>query len=199
MQMLKDSDAKADLTQAAHFRALGPDDLSDVRYVHEISIGLLTGDILRPEEIEAFRTSVRTPEYADKLLSNPLIGGAFVGPLGARQLIGTVSWQPSDENKRLARIRSIFVRPFFTRAGIGSAILAQAEREARHAGFAEFGVGALNNAVGFFERHGYEVSSHGTRNISANLELPLTFMRKADTATAKVRRPIRASADPETV
>lgn len=198
MQMLKDSDTKADLAQAAHFRALGPDDLSDVRYVHEISIGLLTGDVLRPEEIEAFQISVRTPEYADKLLSNPLIG-AFVGPLGARQLIGTVSWLPSDENKRQARIRSIFVRPFFTRAGIGSALLAQAEKEARHAGFAEFGVGALNNAVGFFERHGYEVSSHGTRNISANLALPLTFMRKADTAPAKALSPIRASADPETV
>ncbi len=198
MQMLKRSDAKTDLAGAAFFRALGPDDLSDVRYVHEISIGLLSVDVLRPDEIEAFRTTVRTPEYADKLLSNPLIG-AFIGPLGARQLIGTVSWQPSDENNRLARIRSIFVRPFFTRAGIGSALIAQAENEARQAGFTEFGVGALNNAVGFFERHGYAVSSRGTRNISAKLALPLTFMRKSDPVNDRLRHLVLANADPETV
>lgn len=198
MQMLTGSDATTKLTLAASFRALGPDDMSDVRYVHTISIGLLSSDILRPEEIEAFRTTVRTPEYAEKLLSNPLIG-AFVGPPYARELIGTVSWQPSDENYRLARIRSIFVRPFFTRVGIGSALLAQAEKEARQAGFREFGVGALNNAVGFFERHGYTVSSHGTRNVSPQLALPLTFMRKSDVKPAIAQPAVRAVADPETV
>ncbi len=198
MQVLSGSDTKAKLNLAASFRALGPDDLSDVRYVHGISIGLLSSDVLRPEEIDAFRTTVRTPEYAEKLLSNPLIG-AFVGPPYARDLIGTVSWQPSNENNQLARIRSIFVRPFFTRVGIGSALLAQAEKEARQAGFSEFGVGALNNAVGFFNRHGYVVTSYGTRNVSPQLALPLTFMRKSDEHQAIAPTAIRAIADPETV
>jgi GNAT superfamily N-acetyltransferase len=56
-----------------------------------------------------------------------------------------------------ARIRAFFVHPDFARRGLGSAILAACENEARSAGFRRLQLGATLTGIPLYERHGFRV------------------------------------------
>jgi len=71
------------------------------------------------------------------------------------------------------------VRPLFTRLGVGRCLVERAESGARNAGFTEFSLRASVNSVGFFQSLGFEIKSHGVRNIDAEQGLPVRFMRKS--------------------
>jgi len=150
------------------------DEFSDVRYVHETSVRLLASSILRPDELDAWSRHVRSPSYAEALANLPVFGARLYA-----QLVGTVSWTPADDTPGAARLRYLFVRPFFTQAGIGSLLLRHAETQAYDAGFSRLGTGAIASAVTFFEYHGYEITSKGTRALNDQLSIPISFMRKS--------------------
>ncbi len=157
---------------------IGIDDWSAVRYVHGVAFELLASPYLEPADIELFRARLATPDYTDELMQENLVG-AWVDS----ELAGTAGWRPADDNGASARITSVFVLPVFAGFGIGSQLLADAEARAVQAGFLNFAVRATPNAVGFFETFGYEVSSHGIRQLMPSQDVPISFMRKRAATT----------------
>jgi GNAT superfamily N-acetyltransferase len=150
------------------------DQFSLVRYVHATALRLQGTHELDESEIEAFCDAVYTPYYTAQLQKQELIG-AWIGG----ELAGTAAWHASDDG-RSARVTSVFVRPPFTRLGIGTCLVSAVETAARNAGFTAFGLRATGNSVTFFERLGYGVTVQGLKNIAIERGVPITFMRKID-------------------
>lgn len=158
-------------------RRVGMDDWASVRYVHATAFRVLASRDCEPAEAEAFADFVRSQDYADRLLAENLHAGWLDG-----ELVGTAGWIPADDSGALARITSVFVRPLFTRLGIGRRLALDAEARARAAGFERFSARATLNSVGFFEKLGYDVTSHGIHVIATEQGMPITYMRKHEPA-----------------
>lgn len=171
-------------------RRVGMDDWAGVRYVHAAAFRFLAGSDCEQSELEAFAAYVRSQEYAQRLQSENLYAGWLDG-----ELVGTAGWTPADDSGSLARITSVFVRPLFTRLGIGSRLTLDAEARARAAGFERFSARATLNSVGFFEKLGYEVTSHGVHTIATEQGMPVTYMRKHE-AAAEPPRPAEPGSQP---
>ena len=58
----------------------------------------------------------------------------------------------------------------------------QAEARARRHGYRSFSVRATPLSAGFFQRLGYEITSHGSMAVDKERSLPLTFLRRTDPA-----------------
>ena len=171
-------------------RRVGMDDWANVRYVHATAFRILAGKDCEPAEAEAFAAYVRSQDYADRLQSESLHAGWLDG-----ELVGTAGWTPADDSGALARITSVFVRPLFTRLGIGRRLTLDAEARAHAAGFERFSARATLNSVGFFEKLGYDVTSHGIHIITTEQGMPITYMRKHEAAAQPTAMP--APAEPQ--
>lgn len=180
----------AALAAAAELRRIDVEHLSTVRYIHASAMRLNAAHILSDEEIQAFSTHVYTASYGESLQRQTLFGAFFDG-----ELIGTAGWSVSDDNGTGVRIRSVFVRPLFTRVGLGRRLVHAVEENARTGGFATFSVRSTLNATPFFERLGYSITSHGVRPLFGNATLPVAFMRKTDGASGHVSR--ASTGDPD--
>lgn len=156
-------------------RPVGIDEFSSVRYVHAAAMRISGGHTLSDSEILAFTGYVYSPAYAETLGRLRLFG-AYIG----NELVGTAGWSVADDSGGSVRVRSVFVRPLFTGVGIGRRLVGDVEGDARAAGFGVFSVRATMNATGFFERLGYQTTSHGVRPLGSEHVLPVAFMRKCD-------------------
>jgi GNAT superfamily N-acetyltransferase len=155
------------------------DDWASIRYVHSTSFRLLSASFCTPSEIDAFTSFVRSQTYTGRLMRENL----HTGWLGD-ELIGTAGWTPADDSGTQARITSVFIRPLFTRMGLGRCLARDAEARARAAGFERFSARVTLNSVGFFERLGYDVTSYGTHTVLGDQTMPVTYMRKRTGAVA---------------
>jgi GNAT superfamily N-acetyltransferase len=158
---------------AADIRLVGIDDLSTVRYIHATAMRAHAGSAMSEDEVAAYRAMIYTQSYCENLLRQQL-NGAWIDT----EMVGTAGWAVNDDAGSTARIQSMFVNPLFGGVGLGTRLLLVAEQSARQAGFDTFSVRATPNSVGFFERNGYVVTSHGVRTIGPNVALPVAFMRK---------------------
>lgn len=162
-------------------RPVGVDDWANIRYVHSAAFRLLSASFCTPNEIDAFTAFVRSETYADRLMWEN-VHTAWLDD----ELVGTAGWTPADDSGSQARITSVFVRPLFTRAGIGRRLVRDAEARARAAGFERFSARATLNSVGFFEKLGYDVTSYGVHTGMGEQSMPVTYMRKRTAAMAPV-------------
>ena len=160
-------------------RPVGVDDWASIRYVHSTAFRLLSASFCTPNEIDAFTGFVRSQTYTDRLMWENL----HTGWLGD-ELVGTAGWAPADDSGAQARITSVFVRPLFTRMGIGRRLVRDAEARARAAGFERFSARVTLNSVGFFEKLGYDVTSYGVHVVMGDQTMPVTYMRKRTGAAA---------------
>ena len=161
---------------AAVLRPVEIDALSSVRYVHAAALKRDASSVLSEGEIDAFARHVYSQSYTDSLIRQDLVG-AFLGP----ELVGTAGWSVADDQGSAARIRSVFVLPMFSGMGLGSRLLAEAERRAVAAGFPVLLLRATLNAVSFFEARGYATTSQGVHALPGGVGLPVSFMRKTVT------------------
>jgi GNAT superfamily N-acetyltransferase len=168
-----------------HFRPIGIDDWSDVRYVHGSAYRTLVqphGTLHGDASFEAF---VNSPAYVDHLRSSNLIGAWLNGVL-----VGTAGWRPVDEHGRGAEIEALFVQPVFTFMGIGGALLAHVEDEARRAGCSAFTTLATAKSAVFFERFGYRKMGAADGGVFGARAMPLLLMSKdefaADASTSSL-------------
>lgn len=168
-------------------RALGVDELSNVRYIHATSIRLHAAHVLSDDEIKAFTDHVYSDAYAAQLARTQLIGASIGG-----ELVGTSGWSFGDDSASGARISSLHVRPLFTGLGIGRMLLEAAEAAAGIAGFDSFSARATLNSVGFFDRHGYIVTSQGMYPMRPDVGLPVAFMRKSEPVALVIKPRVAA-------
>lgn len=76
-----------------------------------------------------------------------------------------------------ATVDALFVRPFWTRSGIATRLLAQLETSATFAGCETLSATVSLNAVSFYEAAGYSPSEHRSRTIDG-VEVEFVHMRK---------------------
>jgi GNAT superfamily N-acetyltransferase len=163
-----------------HIRPIGIDDWSAVRYVHTNAFRTIVAPHVAPDTVDAFLAALDGPGYTDRLGASDLTGAWLDG-----ELVGTAGWRRLDDRAGVARIEALFVRPLFTFMGIGSALLAHAERRARDAGCVSFTATVPAISVPFLLRFGYDIAAHGTDLPGAPFDEPLFLMRKREGATAR--------------
>jgi GNAT superfamily N-acetyltransferase len=175
-------------------RPVGLDDWAAVRYVHAAAFRVQAAGHFTASELDAFAGFVRTQDYVDQLIAEN-IQAAWLD----NELVGTSGWIPADDNGALARITAVYVRPFFTRMGIGRKLVLDAEMRARVAGFQRYSARVTFNAVGFFEKLGYDITSYGIQAMTAEQALPITYMRKQPMPETRRKLPQMATdaADPQ--
>ncbi len=163
-----------DVGALSELRPIEIDDLSSVRYVHTTAFRMLASQTYNPDEIEALVEQIRSPAYADQILGTEAVGAWF-----GDELVGTAGWSHANDTGHIARISDVFVQPLFCGLGIGSLLVKDAEERAARAGFTEVSVRVTQNAIPFFKRLDYLVSSYGVRGTLAGIDLQVAFMRKS--------------------
>ncbi|WP_031220943.1 GNAT family N-acetyltransferase [Asticcacaulis benevestitus] len=78
-----------------------------------------------------------------------------------------------------ARIRAFFVKPGWTRRGLGSQILTACEAAAEAAGFRRFDLGATLTGIPLYQAYGYEPIETTQAQMAGGLSLPIVRMGKA--------------------
>ena len=86
--------------------------------------------------------------------------------------------QALDPARDAARIRAFFVRPGWTRRGIGGRILEACEQAARAAGFRRFELMATLTGVPLYRASGYELREAHEALLANGLRLPMIRMTK---------------------
>lgn len=152
-------------------RPLGIDDFSALRYLHAKGLIAQTADAVSDAQAEALIRLIYSPEYSDMVMDHMVLGAWLDG-----ELVGSAAWQTGREGGAVVRIGPVFVR--HPRFGIGSRLLGDVEAEARASGFRRFTAWATSDAVPFYARHGYQLTSHGTRTFAPGCTLRVAFLRK---------------------
>ncbi len=86
--------------------------------------------------------------------------------------------QELDPARDAARIRAFFVKPGWTRRGIGGQILAACEAAAQAAGFAQFELMATLTGIALYRAHGYACREPHMAPLPSGLALPMVRMTK---------------------
>lgn len=76
-------------------------------------------------------------------------------------------------------LTAVYVHPDHAGEGVATALLAHPEGRAVEAGLEELHLSASLNAVGFYERTGYERAEETTHETEVGVELPVVKMRKS--------------------
>jgi GNAT superfamily N-acetyltransferase len=192
MTELARSGLSAGAAGAAEIRPIGLDDLASVRYIHATSFRMLAAQHYSPDDIEAFTEHVYAVPYTDALaaaLHRQQLYGAWLED----ELVGTAGWSSAEDGGTTARLRYVFVRPLFTGMGLGRRLVLEVEGLTRLAGFHTFTVRATVNAVGFFARLGYQVTSSAVRPLSLTHSLRVAFMQKIEPEAMARAAEIRAT------
>ncbi len=182
MLAVQNAQSTVNILDAIQLKKVCVDDYSAVRYVHAASLRLRRVSPFSAQEIAAFGELVYSAQYLDTLQGEDLYLAWLDG-----EIVGTAGWCPSGNTGRTARICSAYVRPLFAGLGIGRFLVEAAEARALHAGFQDVSVRATTYALGFFDRLGYTVTSHGVRILPSHQDLPVVFMRKNLRATSALR------------
>lgn len=163
------------LAPALEVRRVTVDDFSAIRYIHARAFERGVAPYLSEEEASAILDYIRTPAYVAELMTRELSVGLIEG-----QIVATSGWSAGDDSGTMARIGWIFVDPMFEGCGIGRRMVADVEARAAQSGYSRFAIRATPNAVGFCQRLGYDVASHGISALYSVVDaMPVTFMRKS--------------------
>jgi GNAT superfamily N-acetyltransferase len=171
------NEARLAVAASAVIKLISYDNLSDVRYLHAQCIRNLASGEFSDDELAACRDHVYSPKYVEGL-SGAVGRRQFFGAWIGDALVGTAGWSTMEDSATVARIRSIFVSPLYTRLGLAHRLLSHVEAEATAAGFRIYSVRSMANATNFFIRQGYAVTSHGVRSLLPERNVPVTFLRK---------------------
>lgn len=159
------------IAQLIELAPIGIDDFSALRYLHAKSLIAQTADAVSDDQAAGLIHLIYSPDYSDLVMDEELVGAWLDG-----ELVGSTGWHPSREAASVARLGPILVR--HPRFGIGRRLLAEVETRARSSGFRQFATWCTGEAVPFFERRGYHVTSHGAKAFAPGQSLPVTFLRK---------------------
>ncbi|HEX8503299.1 MAG TPA: GNAT family N-acetyltransferase [Pyrinomonadaceae bacterium] len=157
--------------------------------IAESARGLSRGDYSDAQVEAAIRTvfGVDTALIRDGTYYVAEAGGAPVGCGGwsrRRTLFGGDRYAERDPGEldpstEPAKIRAFFVHPGWARRGIGGAILAACEREARAAGFRSVELMATLPGVRLYAARGYEAGERVAYDAGNGVSVEFVPMRKA--------------------
>jgi putative acetyltransferase len=135
-------------------------DVEAIRRVHEASIRELGSETYDAEQVAAWAAGVQSAEYAAVADEEFYYAVAedVSGETAAVVGFGTLARREPDGYAADvdAEVTAVYVHPDVARDGVGSALLADLERQAREEGFERLGLTGSTNAVPFYDAHGYE-------------------------------------------
>ncbi|MDX2263843.1 MAG: GNAT family N-acetyltransferase [Hyphomicrobiales bacterium] len=162
------------LSRVTLLRPVTIDDIAAIRHIHQAAFQSYSAEYHTAQEQAAFNDMVRRADYALEIL-NSHVSVAIIGG----EIVGTAGWVGADERGAAARLRKVIVRPMFGGCGVGRMLVLDAERRAQRAGFSDFSVRASVSSIPFYKRLGYRITSHGVFATPSGVDLPITYMRKA--------------------
>lgn len=165
-------------------RAIGLDDIADVRYLHSSAFRVSGAEYHTEEQINAYLDRINSTDYIQECMNCSLYGVWH-----NHILIGTEGWCPSNDNRSTARIRKIYVHNFYLGLGLGRNLVENAEQRAKGAGFKEFSIRTSATSCKFFKAIGYNVSSHGALSLANDKDIPVIYMRKNQNLNRENKKP----------
>jgi len=139
------------------FAAAAPHDLADITALAHATWPAAYGDILAPEQI----SWMLAEQYnAEQLQADMAAGIAFVYALLDTRRIGFFAYGPTD-NPHEALLHKIYLLPEFQSQGIGSAMLQEARRRCRCAGFTSLCLYVNQHnqrAIRAYQRNGFQIA-----------------------------------------
>ncbi|MFM9845372.1 MAG: GNAT family N-acetyltransferase [Dongiaceae bacterium] len=142
--------------------------------LRNLAFAELAGGAYTAEQLAALRSNRDAAAYGAELALNHIML-AFNGALG---LVAMGGWIAMPDDATIGRIRKLAVHPAAARHGLGRLMVEDAERRAEETGCKHFIVRASLNAVPFYERLGYRVTSHGVVPTAAGIDVPMAMMEK---------------------
>jgi GNAT superfamily N-acetyltransferase len=163
------SSREPDASPESRVRPASEADVSAIWRVHTDSIRELCCERYGPEEITAW-IAFRPPDaYLKALDSRALFVAEWQG-----EVVGFGQLDPAR-----GEIEACYVAPEAVGSGIGSALLARMEDEARRRGHRIVRLNATLNAEKFYARQGYRWLGRATHRVSEKVELACVRMEKA--------------------
>lgn len=153
-------------------RPADPEDAESICTVHNDSILALCKEMYSLGELLVWTEST-TPRRMREALRDESVK-AHIAECGDR--VAGFSFVMSD------LIRGVYVLPEFSRQGVGSALLAVAEANARQEGIGLVRLYATLNSVPFYISRGYSAVRESRFPMTENLSLPCLVMEKDLTA-----------------
>jgi putative acetyltransferase len=105
-------------------------------------------------------------------------GSFFVAEAGTG-LLGVSGWSPDHERQETAWIRYVFVRPEVAGRGIGRCLVDVAEGSAQGCGRRRLRLWSSLNAVGFYEKLGYQRLRPARWPVARGIEIDYLLMGKS--------------------
>jgi len=141
----------------------------------------------RPDGAAPYRENARADDevfvVADR--AGEVVGFGHLRPPAAREA-PVPDDGPGARSNDEGEVTAVYVHGDHASGGVGSALLAHLEAAARERGLDSLVLTASLNAVGFYERHGYERVREGVHETTGGVELEVVVMRRrldAGTAT----------------
>ena len=143
-------DTNADAPAVVSIRAAGPDDADELLRVHRSAILELTQHAYTPAEIRSWAARLEAGGYIRAMEQR---GERFHVALGAGG--GVVGFYGRVD----AEVMALYVDPAWARRGVGTALLAHAERAIAADGHAKVKIGAALSGRDFYLARGYGVDA----------------------------------------
>jgi putative acetyltransferase len=156
-------------------RLATPEDALAVFALHVASVRAFGPEGYEPEHVRAWARKDHGPE------GYPIADGAhhFVVAERDGEVAGFGDLVPHAETVDAdGEVRAVYVHPEHAGRGVGAALLAELEGYARGAGLRSLELSASLNAVGFYERAGYERVREDAHD-TGGAELAVVVFRKA--------------------
>jgi len=158
-------------------QALDLNDIATVRRLQIAACRAAPADLVLQAQMDAFSAWAHSPEFAQTLYEatqrKELIGAYHAG-----QLIGTAEWMNNAPSAETAQIRGLFIDPAFSGLGCGSRLLSETEHQIACSSITQLSARTFPDASGFFEKHGYQVTSQGPLPLPPGNLLQMTYLRK---------------------
>jgi len=143
-------------------------DVEEIFRVHSNSIRALCRERYGEREIAAWIAFRPSDSYRMAFASRELFVAEWQG-----RIVGFGQLDP-----RRGEIEACYVAPDAIRSGIGAALLARMEEEARRRGHPVVHLNATLNAESFYEQRGYRRLGPARHRVAADVELDCVRMKK---------------------
>lgn len=150
-----------------------PDDVPDLRAVHEAAIRELGPTGYDDDQVDAWASGVESATY--DVVDDP----AFEFVVAEAESVvgfGSLRREPPDgyEADVGGEVTGVYVHPDCAGRGVGTRLLCELETRARDAGLASLGLSASLNAVAFYDARGYQRVTEHDHEFSAGEDTDVT-------------------------
>jgi putative acetyltransferase len=140
---------------SVRIRSASPGDATALVAVYRAAVGALGGDHYTNDERAAWRNAVTEEAMREGVIASET--RSFVAEIDER----VVGFSTLHERE----VRAVYVRPAVQGQGIGAILLGAVEETAATRDIQTLTVAASLNAVGFYERQGYEAVGKGAMDL----------------------------------